>query len=188
MKTKTTIITLAALSLGIAATQAGASGVIVNVPGAGSQHQHANNVTLTFTPKTSATSDIWCYKCKGYTITLTTPDNKQQKGKIMGRFGTSDTFRTSDPFIAIDKPEQRQVTNLSVKFGAVKLLSGKDLKIVFDFTNAAALTGTINLGVDVYPSAPKGAALGGKIEGPVYALADAQPVITWSLNPTFGKE
>ena len=189
MKTKTTIITLAALTLGIAATQAvkpgttedtNGSGVVVTVAAAESQHQHANGATLTFNPKVDA-STIWCYKVKGYNYTLTTPDNKQQKGDIIGTIGSWN-------FLTIDKPSQRQVTNNQKTFTPARLLSGKNLSIVYAFTNAAALTGTIDLLVDVYPSAPTGADLNGKIEAPVFALADSQPTITWSLNPTFTKK
>ena len=186
MKTKTIITTLAALSLGIAASQGGnnnsnGSGVIVTIPGASSQHQHANNDTLTFTPKNSSSSEIWCYKVKGYNYTLTTPDNKQQRGDIIGTIGSWE-------FLIIDKPEQRQITGAVKDYDPARMISGKDLSVIVQFTNAAALTGTINLLVDVYPTEPKGADLNGKIEGPVYALADTQPVITWSLDPTFGEE
>jgi hypothetical protein len=181
MKTKTTIITLAALSLGIAAIQAGSSGVIVTIAGADTQHQHSDGETLTFAPKNSSTSDIWCYKVKGYIYTLTTPDNKQDRGDIFGTIGTWQ-------FLTIDKPEQRQVTNHEVTYTPARLVSGKDLQVIVDFEEAAALTGTFNLLIDIYPSEPTGADLGGDINAPVYALADAQPVITWSLNPTFGEE
>ena len=192
MKTKTTIITLAALSLGIAVTQAeqpagvgnsnsNGSGVIVTLASADSQHQHADGATLTFTPVNIAsdgsTSDIWCYKVKGYTSKLTTPDNKQHQGVISGTIGTWE-------FLKVDKPAQRMFTEV-IQWDESKLLSGKDLQIVFSFTNAAALSGTIDLEVDVYQNEPKNADLNSALEAPVYALADSQPVITWSLDPTF---
>jgi len=193
MKTKTTIITLAALSLGLAtqaknsnsnsgnsgnSPAAGGSGVVVTIPSAESQHQHANGETLTFGPKNDTNSDIWCYKVTGYNITLTTPDNKQQQGDVIGTIGEWE-------FITIDKPAQRQVSGEKVTFDPPRLISGKDLEIIFAFTNAAALTGTIDLNGEVYPSKATGADLGADIDAPVYALADDQPPIKWSLTPTF---
>jgi hypothetical protein len=184
MKTKTTIITLAALSFGIAASQGEqptttGSGVVVIVPAADPQHQHADGETLTFNPKNSETSDVWCYKIKGYSITLTTPDNTQHRGTITGRIGDN------EPFITVDKPAQRNVENLKIDFTPVMLEDGTDLKIVFEFTNAAALTGTIDLDVAVFQNEPKGADLGAALEAPVYCLADTQPQIKWSIDPTF---
>ena len=91
------------------------------------------------------------------------------------------------PFFEVNEPAQRNFTNYVETLNDPMIINGKDLDIIFQFTSAAALTGQINMIATVYATAPKGADLNGKIEGPVYALADTQPVITWSLDPTFGE-
>ena len=176
MKTKTTIITLAALSLGIAATQAGRGNELI-VPGAagGSQTQNASHAVHTFD-----LGDVWAYKITGYSYTLTTMDSSSSRNtwiNVTSNGYTGEVFK-----IQIPLERKVETTGCQPDDFVPKILSGDDLNLVYSWQHGASAYGSIALAAVPIPSAP---IVTGDMDVVSVATAESKPVVGWSCQISF---
>jgi len=173
MKTKNTIITLAALSLGVAATQAG-RGNTITVTGATNspQEQHGSHKAHTFN-----LGAVWAYKIIGYSYTLETID-KSSPGTFINvsSTGGTDEFKIEIPL------KRKDPTTATVTFANAIVYGSDDLNIVYSWEHGASSFGSITLNASVTPSPPK---ILGNLDIPLVLTPKDTPHVKWDAQILF---
>lgn len=167
MKMKSIITTIAALALGISASQAG-RGTTLIVPGTDSQLQHASHAKHTFD-----VGEMYSYTVNSVSYSLTTMDASSTGNKIVLTITSDEGTQNVDLTIPLVRKE---VVEGTIVFNPPLELTG-EITMLFDFQHSASAYGAVALNTEYQQSAPEAS---GKLIAPAYANTEDCPNIDWS--------